>query len=66
MYKYKIFNNIAEAGIRIFSDNNFILDEANPDALMLRSKVLSNENFNSLNTTRDKMTNRQNPVIIWE
>ena len=43
MYKYKIFNNIAEAGIRIFSDNNFILDEANPDALMLRSKVLSNQ-----------------------
>jgi D-3-phosphoglycerate dehydrogenase len=45
MYKYKIFNNIAEAGIRIFSDNNFILDEANPDALMLRSKVLSNQDL---------------------
>ena len=45
MYKYKIFNNIAEAGIRIFSDNNFTLDEANPDALMLRSKVLSNQDL---------------------
>ena len=45
MYKYKIFNNIAEAGIRIFLDNNFILDEANPDALMLRSKVLSNQDL---------------------
>ena len=45
MYKYKIFNNIAEAGIRIFSDNNFTLDEANPDALILRSKVLSNQDL---------------------
>ena len=45
MYKYKIFNNIAEAGIRIFADNNFILDEANPDALILRSKVLLNEDL---------------------
>ena len=45
MYKYKIFNNIAEAGIKIFSDNNFTLDEANPDALMLRSKVLSNQDL---------------------
>ena len=45
MYKFKIFNNIADAGIRIFSDNNFILDEANPDALMLRSKVLSNQDL---------------------
>ena len=45
MYKYKIFNNIAEAGIRIFSDNNFTLDEANPDALMLRSKLLSNQDL---------------------
>ena len=45
MYKYKIFNNIAEAGIRIFLDNNFILDEANPDTLMLRSKVLSNQDL---------------------
>ena len=45
MYKYKIFNNIAEAGIRIFLDNNFNLDEANPDALMLRSKVLSNQDL---------------------
>ena len=45
MYKYKIFNNIAEAGIRIFLDNNFTLDEANPDALMLRSKVLSNQDL---------------------
>ena len=45
MYKYKIFNNIAEAGIRIFLDNNFILDEAKPDALMLRSKVLSNQDL---------------------
>ena len=45
MYKYKIFNNIAEAGIRILADNNFILDEANPDALMLRSKVLLKEDL---------------------
>ena len=45
MYKYKSFNNIAEAGIRMFLDNNFILDEANPDALMLRSKVLSNQDL---------------------
>ena len=45
MYKYKIFNNIAEAGIRIFADNNFILDEANPDALILRSKALLKEDL---------------------
>jgi D-3-phosphoglycerate dehydrogenase len=46
MYKYKIFNNIAEDGINVLKSHDFILDENNPDALLLRSQVLSSDDFN--------------------
>ena len=46
MYKYKIFNNIAPEGIDYLVKENLILNEDEPDALLLRSKVLSENNFN--------------------
>ena len=46
MYKYKIFNNIAQEGIDILSENNILIDELEPDALFLRSHILKNSDFN--------------------
>ena len=46
MYKYKIYNNIAPEGRDYLTKENLTLDEENPEALLLRSKVLSEENFN--------------------
>ena len=46
MYKYKIFNSIAPEGIDYLVKENLILNEDEPDALLLRSKVLSENNFN--------------------
>ena len=46
MYKYKIYNNIALEGRDYLIKENLTLDEENPEALLLRSKVLSEENFN--------------------
>ncbi len=46
MYKYKILNNIASEGINILENNSFINDDKNPDGLLLRSQVLSKEDFN--------------------
>lgn len=46
MYKYKILNNIASEGINILENNSFINDNQNPDGLLLRSQVLSKEDFN--------------------
>ena len=46
MYKYKIFNNIAPEGIDYLVKENLILNEDEPEALLLRSKVLSEDNFN--------------------
>ena len=46
MYKYKIFNNIADDGINVLKSHNFIIDEINPEAILLRSKVLSCKDFN--------------------
>ena len=49
MYKYKFFNNIAEAGLNVFTSNDLTVDENSPDALILRSKVLTEEDLaNSL------------------
>jgi len=49
MYKYKFFNNIAEAGLNVFTSNDLTVDEKSPDALILRSKVLTEEDLaNSL------------------
>lgn len=38
MFKYKIFNNIAQEGIKVLDHNKFIHDEEEPHALILRSK----------------------------
>jgi D-3-phosphoglycerate dehydrogenase len=46
MFTYKIFNNIAQEGIDIFNSNDFHIDEINPDSLILRSQLLSNDDFN--------------------
>ena len=46
MYKYKIFNNIAQDGIDILNQN-MNQDLNNPDALLLRSQQLTAEDFNS-------------------
>ena len=46
MYKYKIFNNIAPEGIECLISEKLILSEEEPEALLLRSKVLREDNFN--------------------
>ena len=46
MYKYKIFNNIADDGLDVLRSHNFTIDEINPDAILLRSQVLTNEDLN--------------------
>ena len=47
MYTYKIFNNIADDGISILKNNEFRTDEIDPDSLLLRSQVLTADDFNS-------------------
>lgn len=46
MYSYKIYNNIAQEGIDILKENGLKEDQANPDALLLRSQVLNDSDFN--------------------
>ena len=46
MYKYKIFNNIAHEGTDYLVNENLILNEEEPEALILRSKVLDENDFN--------------------
>ncbi len=48
MYTYKIFNNIADDGISILKNNEFRTDEIDPDSLLLRSQVLTEDDFNRL------------------
>ncbi|MDA9315400.1 3-phosphoglycerate dehydrogenase family protein [Gammaproteobacteria bacterium] len=47
MYTYKIFNNIADDGINILQNNELRVDEINPDALLIRSQVLSDTDLNN-------------------
>ena len=47
MYTYKIFNNIADDGISILENNEFRTDEIDPDSLLLRSQVLTEDDFNN-------------------
>ena len=47
MYTYKIFNNIADEGINILQNNELRVDEINPDALLIRSQVLSDADLNN-------------------
>ena len=46
MFTYKIFNNIAKDGLNILDENDFHIDEINPDSLILRSQNLSSDDFN--------------------
>ena len=46
MYSYKIYNNIAQEGIDILKENSLKEDQVNPDALLLRSQVLNDSDFN--------------------
>ena len=47
MYTFKIFNNIADDGINILQNNELRVDEINPDALLIRSQVLSDADLNN-------------------
>ena len=47
MYKYKIFNNIALEGTEYLIKENFIFNDEKPEAILLRSKILIEEDFNS-------------------
>ena len=46
MYTYKIYNNIADDGIQILAKNDLRIDEINPDSLIIRSQVLTDEDLN--------------------
>ena len=46
MYTYKIYNNIADDGLDILTNNSMRIDEINPDSLIIRSQVLKDEDFN--------------------
>ena len=46
MYTYKIYNNIADDGLDILTNNGMRIDEINPDSLIIRSQVLKDEDFN--------------------
>tara|TARA_Y100000768_G_scaffold294671_1_gene228492 strand:- start:305 stop:1483 length:1179 start_codon:yes stop_codon:yes gene_type:complete len=45
MFNFKAYNNIAEDGLKILADNNFKEVFDNPDGLLLRSHVLTKEDF---------------------
>ena len=46
MYTYKILNNIAQDGIDTLINNGFAEEKSEPDALLIRSYVLADEDFN--------------------
>ena len=46
MYTFKTHNNIAQEGTDVLIDNNFVINEENPDALLIRSFILEDDNFN--------------------
>ena len=46
MYTYKIYNNIADDGLDILTNNGMRIDEINPDSLIIRSQVLKDADFN--------------------
>ena len=46
MYSYKLFNNIAQEGQDVLSNANFVVDENNPDAVILRSFQLDKKALN--------------------
>ena len=46
MFTYKIFNNIAKQGIGYLNKNGFKEDAKDPDALLIRSQILNENDFN--------------------
>jgi len=49
MFNFKIFNNIADEGLKILIENKFDKVSNNPDGLLLRSYAITKEDFgNSL------------------
>ena len=46
MYTYKIFNNISAEGIDCLELNGFTKEEKNPDALLIRSQLIDEGDFN--------------------
>ena len=46
MYSYKLFNNIAQEGQDVLTNSNYIVDDSNPDAIILRSFQLNKEELN--------------------
>ena len=46
MLTYKIYNNIAKQGIEYLNKNGFKEDDKDPDALLIRSQILNENDFN--------------------
>ena len=46
MYTYKIYNNISAEGIDCLEVNGFTKEEKNPDALLIRSQLVNEGDFN--------------------
>lgn len=46
MYTYKIYNNISAEGIDCLELNGFTKEEKNPDALLIRSQLIDEGDFN--------------------
>tara|TARA_B100000963_G_scaffold220718_1_gene192359 strand:- start:430 stop:1602 length:1173 start_codon:yes stop_codon:yes gene_type:complete len=46
MLTYKIYNNIAKQGIEYLNKNGFKEDTKDPDALLIRSQILNENDFN--------------------
>ena len=46
MSTYKLYNNIAEEGIKCLSDSGFKEDTTNPEALLIRSHTIDESDFN--------------------
>ena len=46
MYSYKLFNNIAHEGQDVLANSNYIADDSNPDAIILRSFQLNKKELN--------------------
>ena len=46
MYSYKLFNNIAQEGQDVLANSNYIADDLNPDAIILRSFQLNKKELN--------------------
>ena len=46
MYKFKTFNNISEQALSLLTKAKFQYDDVEPDAILIRSKNLTNKDFN--------------------